>query len=140
MENNTHTFVPLSATNDFICGFRGCGAERNDPLHTSPAKVQATKRPWRVVGNLIYSGDDSKEMLVARAQGSDSISDAGDDANAKLIVRAVNSFDALLEALIIARGYVYDRAAGGSMIRTVKEAQADAETINAALALAKGEK
>ena len=106
---------------------------------------QPTPRPWQQHSGAVY--DSSGTVLLASMNRSDRASpyECGDkrpnpiypverDANAALICRAVNSHDALVEALQIAKDYLEAQCDDNE--HATNFVQPRLEKINAALALA----
>jgi hypothetical protein len=86
---------------------------------------KATPRPWQWDGTDVY--DEYRKEVVADTWGT--IPSPQSIPNAKLIVRAVNSYDAMVEALEAAESLPF-----------VQDCPITIGKIRAALALARGEK
>lgn len=103
------------------------------------AETKATARPWRIVDLGTSKRGNPLDATLAGPNGLPMMfipytSDIA-KANAELIVRAVNSHDALVRALSVAKHYLdcLDMETADEKVRE------DLQTINAALKLARGE-
>jgi hypothetical protein len=90
---------------------------------TTPLKDgEATARPWSQLGNSITAGDDITVILIANCDDHD-LTQGQNEANAALIVEAVNQYDALKE-----KADAYD-----SLVKGFAEATAERITLRALL-------
>ena len=100
---------------------------------------KATPRPWtngELDGITIYLWDEDQDRFIAEVKAED-VSTEVAEANARLIVRAVNSFDAMREALkltvcrhsVALDGKTYDPYSnlGGDLFDQINEALTVAE-------------
>lgn len=107
---------------------------------------EPTRRPWEIYDFGGQVKHFPKTIIVAPA--GESICEiaggwprctlAENEANAALIVRAVNNHDALVEALLMARPIVDDIANGRKTITRKQDAAYVVKKIDAALAAARG--
>lgn len=101
---------------------------------------KATARPWKVIQTKCGQHDGEGDLVEIIGCDNEIVADnqefypeAITEANAELIVKAVNSHDALVEALELASGYV-----GKAVKERYPGAGIDYMKINEALNLAKG--